>query len=89
MAIFLNELGVTNFKVSSEKHTWNAVLLDNVWYHLDVTWDDPASSNGLPNLFHNYFLISTEQLFTIDEGKEDVINHVYPEHYYWELRKEG
>ncbi|HOZ89251.1 MAG TPA: hypothetical protein PK737_03370 [Bacilli bacterium] len=61
MAIFLNELGVTNFKVSSEKHTWNAVLLDNVWYHLDVTWDDPASSNGLPNLFHNYFLIIAKE----------------------------
>lgn len=89
IALMLSELGFDNIKVSSSRHTWNAIKIDGVWYHLDATWDDPISSNGLDNLFHNYFLISTAQLLEIDQGKEDVIHHIFPEYYYWELKKEA
>ena len=31
----------TNSKGKTENHAWNYVLLDNNWYAIDVTWDDP------------------------------------------------
>ena len=62
MAIFLNHYNIPNFKVVSENHIWNAVYLDNKWYHLDLTWDDPVVSTGENILEYNFFLISTKEL---------------------------
>ena len=31
----------TNSAGKTENHAWNYVLLDNNWYAIDVTWDDP------------------------------------------------
>lgn len=59
MAIFLNRLNIINYKVSNDTHTWNAVKIDNNWYHLDTTWDDPISEKDI--LSHNYFLITTDE----------------------------
>jgi len=58
MAIFLNKLGIINYRVTNDEHTWNAVKLNDKWYHLDATWDDPISDNEI--LTHTYFLISSE-----------------------------
>ena len=65
MALFLEKLGVKNFKISSDKHVWNALYLNERWLHLDLTWDDPVTSDGSNCLEHNYFLINTDQLFTL------------------------
>lgn len=27
-------------------HAWNQVLINDVWYHVDVTWDDPIPDTG-------------------------------------------
>ena len=62
MALFLNYYEIPNFKVSSENHVWNAVYLDNKWYHLDLTWDDPILSTGEEIVDDTYFLISTKEL---------------------------
>lgn len=69
MALFLEELNIPNFKVATtpndptkEGHVWNAVFLNNTWYHLDLTWDDPVSSDGKDYLLDKYFLITTEEL---------------------------
>ena len=37
MILFLEDLGLENYKISSENHVWNAVKLENKWYHLDLT----------------------------------------------------
>jgi len=66
MAVFLDKLGVTNYKISSDNHVWNAVYLDNTWYHLDLTWDDPVTNSGRDILEHNYFLIDTDTLHELD-----------------------
>lgn len=60
MAIFLNKLGITNYRVTNEEHTWNALKLEDNWYHLDTTWDDPISEEE-NILSHSYFLITTEE----------------------------
>ena len=80
MAIFLNKLDVNNYKVSSDSHVWNAVELDGIWYHIDLTWDDPVASDGSDILDHDYFIISTEDL----ENKEKT-QHVFDKNIYSEV----
>ena len=48
----------TNSKGETEEHIWNYVCLDNKWYAVDVTWDDPIVTGGaLTNrIKHKYFL---------------------------------
>ena len=73
MQLFLEELGINNYRVASEKHTWNAVEIENKWYHLDLTWDDPVAV-GLPDLDlleHEFFLISTRDLKNFNTGEHE------------------
>ena len=63
MALFLDELGIPNFKVSSSTHVWNAVYIHNKWLHLDLTWDDPVTLNSdIQTLTHKFYLIDTNAL---------------------------
>ncbi len=36
----------TNSEGKTENHAWNYVYIDNSWYAMDCTWDDPVSRNG-------------------------------------------
>ena len=55
----------TNSSGNSENHAWNAVYLNNVWYQVDVTWDDPIviGNNGraTSEMKYKYFLKGTNQ----------------------------
>lgn len=79
IAIYLNKLGIKNYKISSETHIWNYVYLDGVWYHLDATWDDPVASDGKPHLLHNFFMISTEELHKLDSKEHNFDTDIYKE----------
>lgn len=86
MQLFLEKMGINNYRVASEKHTWNAVEIDGVWYHLDLTWDDPVTI-GVPDmnlLEHSFFLISTRDLLNYNTGE-----HVFDQEIYSELKIEG
>ncbi len=83
MALFLEKMNITNIKIATNRHIWNLVALDDNWYHLDLTWDDPITDNNKPLLNHSFFLISSEKLneyntgdhyFDIDIYKEAVNN---------------
>lgn len=78
MALFLNRLGIKNYKISSENHVWNFVYLDK-WYHLDLTWDDPVVTTHENLLLHDFFLISTEKLQQIDLTQHQFDKNVYLE----------
>ncbi len=41
-------------------HAWNIVKVEGKWYNIDLTWDDPISSDGKPMLVYDYFLKSTK-----------------------------
>jgi len=77
MAIFLSNIGIPNYKVSTKDHVWNAVYLDNNWYHLDVTWDNQTTTNGEKFLIHEFFLITTEQLEKLDKSHHEYNKTVY------------
>ncbi len=93
MAIFLEKMGIKNFKVATELmqkdisgHVWNALYLDNHWVHLDLTWDDPVSDDGKDYLQHKYFLISTNELEKADAGQVEVKEHIFNKRVYPEMK---
>jgi hypothetical protein len=77
----IQKMGIPNFKISSKDHVWNYVYLDNKWYHLDLTWDDPIVNTNEPMLVHNYFLITTKEL-----EKEPNDQHIYSKDVYSEAK---
>ena len=45
-----------NSNSDGELHMWNYVLLNNKWYGIDVTWDDPIIINSKKKILrHTYF----------------------------------
>ena len=62
ISLYLDKMNIINYKVSSNEHVWNAIKLNNKWYHLDLTWDDPITDTGEDYLLHDYFLINTKTL---------------------------
>jgi len=48
----------SNSSSQTESHMWNYVKLNDAWYGVDVTWDDPIiiGGNQSNNLRHDYFL---------------------------------
>lgn len=80
MAIFLNKLSIPNYRISSPTHQWNLTYIDNSWYHIDVTWDDPivydASGNptGQDILRDDYLFITTSKLQSLDTGNDHKFN---------------
>lgn len=55
----MNVLGIecTIVKSDTMGHMWNMVKLDSRWYHLDITWDDPAPDQ-FAQVSHQYMLLS-------------------------------
>ena len=41
---------------------WNYVKVNDEWLHLDLTWDDPITTNGKPLLDDAFFLIDDDEL---------------------------
>lgn len=61
----LTALGIPNrFAVSDEmNHVWNVIKIDGLWYHVDVTWDDPLNEQMLDQpgkVLHTAFMRSDE-----------------------------
>ena len=79
MELFLEDMGVKSYKISSENHVWNAVNLDNAWYHLDLTWDDPITTDGSDILEYNFFLITTSELNELENEQHNYDKNVYIE----------
>jgi len=94
MAIILSKLGYENYKIAttsdeisyeSNGHVWNALRLDNEWVHLDLTWDDPVSSDGKDYLYHKYFLVNTEEMNKADSGNVKIEEHNFNKSIYQEF----
>jgi len=94
MAIFLTKLEIKNYKIATTQedisyestgHVWNAVYLDEKWLHLDLTWDDPVSEEGKDYLHHKYFLVTTDEMRTSDEGNIEIEEHNFKKNIYMEF----
>jgi hypothetical protein len=63
--MLLDRVGISSIMVTSYdmNHAWNLVNIDNEWYHVDTTWDDPVpDAKGRVN--HKYFLLSDDEIRT-------------------------
>ncbi len=94
MAIILSKLNYKNYKIATTKeeisyesngHIWNAVLIGDKWLHLDLTWDDPVSTDGKDYLYHKYFLVTNEEMAKADTGNVNVEEHNFNKAIYQEF----
>lgn len=79
MELFLEDLGIESYRISNDKHVWNGVFLDGTWYHLDLTWDDPITSNNQDILEYTYFLVNNEALEKADNNQHSFDKSIYLE----------
>ncbi len=79
MELFLEDMNIKSYKISSENHVWNAVYLNDTWYHLDLTWDDPITTDGSDILEYNFFLITTSELNELEAEQHNYDKNVYKE----------
>ena len=79
MAIFLNKLGIKNYKISNDTHIWNLIYVNGKWVHLDATWDDPISEFNENR--DTYFLITYDDLEKLDDDTHIFDKNVYIEAY--------
>ena len=95
MAIVLTKMGFDNYKIattpeeisySATGHVWNAVFIDNEWRHLDLTWDDPVSSDGKDYLYHKYFLVTNDEMAEADKGDVVIEEHNFNKLIYLEFK---
>lgn len=79
MALVLDRLNIENYKIASVTHVWNAVNLNNKWLHIDLTWDDPVTTNNTDTLLDKFYLINTKDLNTYDIKEHEFDKSVYIE----------
>ena len=79
MSLLLDKLNVKNYRISSESHVWNLVYIERTWKHLDVTWDDPVTSDGSDILTDKYFLIDNNTLFNNSDTEHSYNKYIYIE----------
>lgn len=64
--ILFDLCGVESLKIVGTSkgtgHAWNMVKLDNEYYHIDTTWDDPVGSDGIDRLKYNYYNITDDEI---------------------------
>ncbi len=83
----LEQVGIKSLYCSSDtiNHAWNIVYINNIPYHVDVTWDDPVW-DVYGQITHENFLLSTAALKATGHSASDFLS--FPddttyENYYW------
>lgn len=79
MELFLEKMKIKSYKVSSDSHVWNAVFINGNWYHLDLTWDDPVTSDSSDILDDTFFLINTSTLKSSQIEQHEFDQEIYSE----------
>ena len=77
LSIFLDKINVENYKIANDSHVWNIIKLDDKWYNIDLTWDDPVTNTGEQIVSHDYFMIDTIELAEKKDGKHSFDATIY------------
>ena len=54
-----------------------AVKLNGIWYHIDLTWDDPIYTNGMQYTIHDYFMLTTNELINKNDDEHNFDELIY------------
>jgi len=55
------EAKIAEGEVNTGSHAWNMIKLDDIWYHIDFTWDDPVGQSE-EEISYQYYLVSDDTL---------------------------
>lgn len=74
--IMEDKLGISCEVISSDAmhHAWNMIEIEEEWYHVDVTWDDPAYDR-IGRVLHENFLCSDSKISKDSPNAETEENH--------------
>lgn len=75
MQYLLSQAGISSGVVTGQDsdgrpHMWNAVLLDELLYYVDVTWDDDDAIGT-----YTYFNLTEDELLLTHTVEDTVVNH--------------
>lgn len=65
---------LVNGTMSSVSHVWNMVKLENEWYHIDITSDDPILKNAEQVLRFEYFNLTDDEIKKTHIIEENVVD---------------
>lgn len=51
--------------VNTDTHAWNLVQVDEKWYHVDVTWDDPIPDKE-GRVLYTHFMMTDSEIAQLD-----------------------
>ncbi len=71
MSQAITDLGFETVQVKGNNHVWNAVNLNDKWYYIDATWDDPADMDR-DFVNHEYFLFPADERHAMVADSEEV-----------------
>lgn len=67
MGYLCDKAGIDNMLVPGAdkdgfSHAWTVVKVNNEWYNMDVTWDDPMNKPDKTYVRYNYFLVTDAEI---------------------------
>ncbi len=67
----LEKLGIDSYLCASNQlfHVWNIIEIENEYYHVDITWDDPVH-DIYGQVLHDNFLVSTDKISETHEATD-------------------
>lgn len=86
-SLLLNCVGIENSIMTGyaddQLHAWNRVKIDNEWYQVDATWDDPIPDRGI-FVGHMYFNVNDDIMSETHTWKKSDFEPCYllEENYY-------
>lgn len=70
----------TNSANSTGGHAWNKVCIDDTWYYIDCTWDDPVGGGPRWDYFLSESLWSNHSIES-EVSSEDISQYYWEEYY--------